>query len=216
MQWVVFALVVLGSSAWSSNVWERRYRRRWQHVELPSLPVGTGAYRHGHATGAVMTAAPLALRAAALSCTVFGRGVTAALLATAAFLAGAPLRGIGEATMHALLGYLAAAFGVGALAAMGLAAMWLGVGNDLLLRNHRSGYRRARAVALASLALHGFVWLNVTLHGPMVVHVPPASLAHARTLAGFAFVHAAMLLALARAHRAGLDARTPSERRLDG
>ena len=71
MQWLVFALLVVGSSVASFVTRERRFRRRWQNVELPAITVGRGAYREGPATGAMMPSAPLALRLAALSCLVY-------------------------------------------------------------------------------------------------------------------------------------------------
>lgn len=218
MQWLLFALLVVGSSLASFLARERRYRRRWQHVELPAITVGQGAYRAGQASGAMMPSAPLALRLAALSCLVYGRGVTTALVLTALKLAGLPFRTIADTTLHGLLGYLAGGYGFGALAGIVLAAMVLGAGNDLLLRNHRHAYRRTRNVAVASLALHGFVWANITFHGHIVASNArdvAVSLSYARTVAVFAFGHAALMLGLALAYRAQLSALTPAERKLE-
>jgi len=218
VQWLLFALLVVGSSLASFLARERRYRRRWQHVELPAITVGHGAYREGHASGAMMPSAPLALRVAALSCLVYGRGVTWALIITALKLAGLPIRTVADTTLHGLLGYLAGGYGFGALAGIVLAAMVLGAGNDLLLRNHRHAYRRTRNVAVASLALHGFVWANITFHGHIVASTArdvAVSLAHARTIAVFAFGHAALMLGLALAYKAQLSALTPAERKLE-
>ena len=218
MQWLVFALLVVGSSVASFVARERRFRRRWQNVELPAITVGRGAYREGPASGAMMPSAPLALRIAALSCLVYGRGVTTALVATALYLAGVPVREVAETTLHGLLGYLAGGYGFGALAAILLAALALGAGNDLLLRNHRHAFRRTRNIALASLALHGLVWANITFDGHIVASSArdvAASLAHARVIAAAAFGHAALMLALAYAYRAQLSALSPAERKLE-
>lgn len=218
MQWLVFALLVVGSSVASFVTRERRFRRRWQNVELPAITVGRGAYREGAASGAMMPSAPLALRIAALSCLVYGRGVTTALVTTALFLAGFPVRQVAEATLHGLLGYLAGGYGFGAIAAIVLAALALGAGNDLLLRSHRHAFRRTRNIALASLALHGLVWANITLHGHIVASRAgdvATSLAYARVIAAVAFGHAALMLALAYAYRAQLSALTPAERKLE-
>jgi hypothetical protein len=218
VQWLVFALLVVGSSVASFVARERRFRRRWQNVELPAITVGRGAYREGPASGAMMPSAPLALRVAALSCLVYGRGVTTALVTTALYLAGVPLREVGEATLHGLHGYLAGGYGFGALAAIVLAALALGAGNDLLLRNHRHAFKRTRKVAVASLALHGFVWANITFHGHIVASSArevAASLPYARSIAAVAFGHAALMLGLAYAYRAKLSALTPAERKLD-
>ena len=218
MQWLVFALLVVGSSVASFAARERRFRRRWQNVELPAITVGRGAYREGPASGAMMPSAPLALRIAALSCLVYGRGVTTALVTTALFLAGLPLRAVAETTLHGLLGYLAGGYGFGALAAIVLAALALGAGNDLLLRNHRHAFRRTRNIAVASLALHGLVWANITFHGHIVASSArdvATSLAHARVISALAFGHAALMLALAYAYRAQLSALTPAERKLE-
>ena len=218
MQWLVFALLVVGSSLASFVTRERRFRRRWQNVELPAVTVGVGAYREGTATGAVMPSAPLALRIAALSCLVYGRGVTTALLATALFLAGVPLRAVGETTLHGLLGYLAAGYGFGAMAAIVLAALALGAGNDLLLRNHRHAFQRTRNIAVASLCLHGMVWANITFHGHILATTAreiATSLGYARVIATAAFAHAALMLALAYAYRAQLSALTATERKME-
>lgn len=218
MQWLVFALLVVGSSVASFVARERRFRRRWQNVELPAVTVGRGAYREGPASGAMMPSAPLALRLAALSCLVYGRGVTTALVATALYHAGVPVRAVAEATLHGLLGYLTGGYGFGALAAIVLAALGLGAGNDLLLRNHRHAYPRTRNLALASLALHGLVWANITFHGHVVAstaHNVATSLAYARVIAAAAFAHAALMLALAYAYRRQLSALTPAERKLE-
>lgn len=219
MQWLLFALLVVGSSLASFVLRERRYRRRWQNVELPAITVGQGAYREGPASGAMMPSAPLALRVAALTCLVYGRGVTTALITTALYLAGLEsLRSIAEATLHGLLGYLAGGYGFGAIAAIVLAAMLLGAGNDLLLRNHRHAYRRTRNAAVASLLLHGFVWANITFHGHIAAGSArdvADSLAYARAIAAFAFAHAALMLGLSLAYRAQLSALTPAERKLE-
>jgi len=218
VQWLVFALLVVGSLVASFVTRERRFRRRWQNVELPAITVGRGAYREGPATGAMMPSAPLALRLAALSCLVYGRGVNTALITTALYLAGFPFREVAETTLHGLLGYLAGAYGFGAIAAIVLAALGLGAGNDLLLRNHRHAFRRTRNIALASLALHGLVWTNITFHGHIVASSArdiATSLAYARTIAAVAFGHAALMLALAYAYRAQLSALTPAERKLE-
>ncbi|MDB4927675.1 MAG: hypothetical protein JWM10_159 [Myxococcaceae bacterium] len=218
MQWLVFALLVVGSSVASFVARERRFRRRWQNVELPAITVGHGAYRAGPASGAMMPSAPLALRVAALSCLVYGRGVTTALVGTALYHAGVPLRGLAEATLHGLVGYLAGGYGFGALAAIVLAALALAAGNDLLLRNHRHAFQRTRNIALASLALHGLVWANITFHGHIVASTArnvADSLAYARSIAAVAFGHAALMLALAYAYRAQLSALSPAERKLD-
>jgi hypothetical protein len=230
VEWLVFALLVVGSSVASFVARERRFRRRWQNVELPATTVGRGAYREGLASGAMMPSAPLALRVAALSCLVYGRGVTTALVTTALCIAdaplravaetsaGAPLRAVAQATLHGLLGYLAGGYGFGALAAIVLAALALGAGNDLLLRNHRHAFKRTRNIALASLALHGFVWANITFHGHIVASSAREvadSLSYARRIAAVAFGHAALMLALAYAYRAQLSALTPAERKLE-
>lgn len=222
MQWLLFALLVVGSSLASFLARERRYRRRWQHVELPAITVGQGAYREGQASGAMMPSAPLALRVAAVTCLVYGRGVTTALIialvTSGLYGRNLPPGSIGEATLHTLLGYLTGAYGVGAIAIVVLAAMMLGAGNDLLLRNHRHAYRRTRNVAVASLVLHGFVWANITFHGHIVATTArniAESLQHARTIAVFAFGHAALMLGLALAYKAQLSALTPAERKLE-
>jgi hypothetical protein len=218
VQWLCFALLVIGSSVASFVFRERRFRRRWQSVELPATTVGVGAYRQGLASGAMMPSAPLALRIAALSCIIYGRGVTWALITTALYLAGVPVRAVAEATLHGLLGYLAGGYGVGALAAILLAALGLGAGNDLLLRNHRHAFRRTRNIAVASLALHGLVWANITFHGHVVASTArevAASLNYARFIAAAAFGHAALMLGLAHAYRAQLSALSPAERALE-
>ncbi len=223
MQWLLFALLVVGSSLASFAYRERRYRKRWQNVELPAVTVGQGAYREGPASGAMMPSAPLALRVAALTCLVYGRGVTTALVITGLLLATkrtTQLQSMADAPLplHALVGYLAGGYGVGAIAAIVLAAMVLGAGNDLLVRNHRHAYRRTRNVAVASLLLHGFVWANITFHGHIVARSArevAESLAVARTFAPFAFGHAALLLGLAFAYKAKLSALTPAERKLE-
>lgn len=225
MLWLAFAVLVVGSSIASFISRERRYRRRWQHVPLPAVTVGQGAYREGPAEGAMMPSAPLALRVAALTCLVYGRGVTTALLGAGAYVIARPpspteLRSMGDAPLplHALVGYLAGGYGFGALAAIVLASMVLGAGNDLLFRNHRHAYRRTRNVAVASLLLHGFVWANITFHGHIVArtaHDVAESLSVARAFAPFAFGHAALMLGLAFAYRAQLSALTPAERKLE-
>lgn len=225
MHWLLFAILVVGSSVTSFLLRERRFRRRWQNVELPAVTVGRGAYREGPASGAMMPSAPLALRLAALTCLIYGRGVTTALVLTGLFLAARDpsreqVRTMADAPLplHALVGYLAGGYGFGAIAAIVLAAMFLGAGNDLLVRNHRHAYRRTRNVAVASLLLHGLVWANITFHGHLVARSAreiAESLAVARAFAPFAFGHAALMLALAFAYRAQLSALTPAERKLE-
>jgi hypothetical protein len=219
VQWLVFALLVVGSSVASFVARERRFRRRWQNVELPAITVGRGAYREGprHRRDDAERAAGAAPRRAELP-RLRPRGHHGAGHHGALPRGRAAPRRSPRPPSTGCWGYLAGGYGFGALAAIVLAALALGAGNDLLLRNHRHAFRRTRNIALASLALHGFVWANITFDGHIVASSArdvAASLAHARVIAAAAFGHAALMLALAYAYRAQLSALTPAERRLE-
>lgn len=206
--WLVVAFVVV--SSWVSyRVWEARHRARWQALPSPPVDVGVGAYRTAPVSGSSMPSAPWPLRALAMTCVLYGRAITFALLCTAAHLAGVALPGIALPTIHALLGYFAAGFGVGAVGLLVMGAMVLGVGNDLLVRDHRRAYARARATAIAALALHGAVLVNAGWAHALVGvggRDIATSLRVTTWVAAGSLAHACVLLALALAYRAQLTA----------
>jgi hypothetical protein len=215
-----FLAFVLLSAAVSYARREQRYRPRWQSLERPAVVAGMGAYRSALTVPGRVEAAPLPLRVMAFTCIFYGRAVTWSLLATAVGTASVlpGFRPIAETTLRAMLGYFSAGLGVGVIATLVLAALVLGAGNDLLLRDHRRAFRRARWVALASMAVHGFVGLHATW--PLwLVGVsgrdPSASLAVARSVAAIGFAHAAVLLAMAYAYRPQLTALSSSVRELE-
>lgn len=210
MTWIVFAALVIVSSVVSYVLREQRHRRRWQLVDLPTVNAGVGAYREGMVPQGVMAEAPGALRALAFSCILYGRAFTFALLATALTLAGASLDALANPTLHAMLGYFVAGLGVGAIGVMVLSAYVMRTGSDLLVRDPRGAFARTRNTALASLALHGMVFVNVRwghLYVGLGTRDASVSLKVTAVVAFGAMLHALALLGLAYAYRAELTAR---------
>lgn len=217
---LAFVGFVLASTVVSYVRRERLYRPRWQSLEGPAVITGLGAYRSGSVISGRIEAAPLPLRVMAFSCILFGRAVTWTLLVTATGAATAlpGLRPVTETTLRAMLGYFSAGLGLGVMVTLGLAAMVLGAGNDLLLRDHRRAFRRVRRVALLSMLTHGLVGLHASFPVYLVGVAgrdPSASLAVARVVAGVTFAHAALLLAMAYLYRAQLTASSAASRELD-
>ena len=101
-------------------------------VDLPSVSAGSGAYRESQVAGGHLAEAPGPLRVLVFSCILYGRAVTFALLATALYLAGATAQAIAIPTLHAMVGYFTAGFGVGAIAALIHASMVMRAGSDLM------------------------------------------------------------------------------------
>lgn len=212
MAWIVFVALVLGSSVVSYVLRERRHRRRWQLVDLPSVSAGSGAYRESQVAGGHLAEAPGPLRFLVFCCIVYGRAVTFALLATAVYLAGAAAQAIAVPTLHAMVGYFTAGFGVGAIAALVHASMVMRAGSDLLVRDPRGAFRRTRDTALLGLAVHGLVWFNAAATGVLVGvgdRDATQSLDTTRYVAGASAVYSAVMLALVFAYRAALTARRP-------
>lgn len=217
---LAFVTSVLLSALFTYARRERAYRPRWQSLERPAVVTGMGAYRSALTVPGRVEAAPWPLRVMAFTCIAWGRGVSWSLLATALGAATVVpgLRPVSRTTIHAMLGYFSAGLGVGALATLVLASLVLGVGNDLLLRDHRGAFHRARAVSLASLMVHGVVALHATWPRYLVGvdgRDPGASLAVARVVAGAGFAHAALLLAMAYAYRGQLTAMSSAARELE-
>lgn len=215
-----FVAFVLASTVVSYVRRERLYRPRWQSLEQPAVVAGMGAYRSALTAPGRVVAAPLPLRVMAFSCILFGRAMTWTLLATAIGAASVmpSLRPLAETTLRAMLGYFSAGLGVGVVVTLALAAMVLGAGNDLLLRDHRRAFRRVRRVALLSLATHGFVGLHASVPVWLVGvsgRDPAESLAVARVVAAVGFAHAAALLAMAYAYRPALTASSAAARELE-
>ncbi len=210
MAWIVFAALVVGSSAVSYVIRERRHRRRWQLVDLPPVPAGAGAYRESRIAGGHLAEAPGPLRLMVFSCIVYGRAVTFALLATALYLAGARTEALAVPTLHTMVGYFTAGGGVGAVVAMILASLVMRAGSDILVRDPRRAFGRTRDTALASVVVHGLVLLNAVTGAWLVGTAgrdASRSLLTTRVVAGAALAHAAVLLALAYAYRAELEAK---------
>lgn len=215
-----FLLLVLVSTAVTYARRERRYRPRWQSLERPAVVTGMGAYRSALTVPGRVEAAPWPLRVVAFTCIFYGRAVTWSLLGTAVGASSLVpgFRPIAATTLHALLGYFSAGFGVGALLSLLLAALVLGAGNDLLLRDHRGAFRRTRNVALLSMALHGVIAAHATWPVWLVGvrgRDPSASLEIARVVAALGFAHAAVLLAMAYLYRAQLTAMSSAARGLE-
>ncbi len=211
MAWVVFVALVLGSSLVSFALRSRSHRRRWQLVGGHTVTAGEGAYRASSVTVTSLSEAPAALRALVFTCIAYGRAVTFALLATALYLADAGTDAVAVPMLHALLGYFTAGGALGPVAALLLAASVMRAGNDLLVRDPRRVFQRTRATALASLALHGFVGVNAASRAWLVGlggRDATRSLETTRVVASVAFVHAALLLALAYAYRPLLTRRS--------
>ncbi len=215
MTWIVFAALVIVSSVVSYVLREQRHRRRWQLVDLPTVNAGVGAYREGMVPQGVMAEAPGALRALAFSCILYGRAFTFALLATALTLVGASLDALANPTLHAMLGYFVAGLGVGAIGVMILSAYVMRAGSDLLVRDPRGAFARTRNTALASLVLHGMVFVNVRwghLYVGLGTRDASVSLKVTAVVAFGAMLHALALRGLAYAYRAELTARPQSLR----
>lgn len=220
MQLLAFVAFVLTSTVVSYVRRERLYRPRWQGLEQPAVVAGMGAYRSALTVPGRVEAAPLPLRVMAFSCIFFGRAMTWTLLATAVGAASVVpgLRPVAETTLRAMLGYFSAGLGVGVIITLALAAMVLGAGNDLLLRDHRRAFRRVRRVALLSMITHGFVGVHAAFPVWLVGvsgRDPSASLAVAQVVALVGFTHAAALLAMAYAYREQLSATSSAARLLD-
>lgn len=212
MAWIVFAALVVGSSAVSYVLRERRHRRRWQLVDLPPVAAGAGAYRESQIAAGHLAEAPGPLRVMVFSCIVYGRAVTFALLATALYLAGAHTESLAVPTLHTMVGYFTAGGGVGAVVAMILASLVMRAGSDILVRDPRRAFARTRDTALASMVVHGLVLANAWSQAWLVGTAgrdATRSLLTTRWVAAGAFAHAAVLLALAFAYRAELEARRP-------
>ncbi len=209
MAWLTFFALVVGSTAVSYVARERRHRRRWQLVEQPRITAGVGAYREGAIAAGNLAEAPAPLRAVVFLCIAYGRAVTFALLATAAYLAGAHTEALAVPTLHVMVGYFAAGGGVGAVVAMIIAALVMRASTDLLVRDPRRVFERTRATALASVALHGLVALNAST-GAWIVGTRGRSLDDTLRstwhLALAASLHGVLLLALAYRYRAELTA----------
>lgn len=220
MPFLAFVAFVVASTVVTYVRRERLYRPRWQSMLQPATVTGMGAYRSSLTVAGRVEAAPLPLRVMAFSCILFGRAVTWTLLITAMGAASAlsGLRPMAETTLRAMLGYFSAGLGVGVVVSLCLAAMVLGAGNDLLLRDHRRAFRRVRRVAVLSLLTHGFVFAHasfpVCLLGVSGRDIGGA-LSVARWVAGVAFAHAAALLAMAYAYRAQLTASSTTTRELE-
>ncbi len=215
MAWIVFAALVMGSSAISYVLRERRHRRRWQLVDLPPVAAGAGAYRESRIAGGHLAEAPGPLRLVVFSCIVYGRAVTFALLATALYLAGVRTEAIAVPTLHTMVGYFTAGGGVGAVVAMILASLVMRAGSDLLVRDPRRAFERTRNTAFGAVIMHGLVLANA-LTGAWLVGTggrdATHSIAMTRWVAAGAFAHGAVLLLLAYVYRGQLTARRPEVR----
>jgi hypothetical protein len=212
MPWVVFALLVVGTSIVSFVLRERSHRRRWQLVALPPVSVGEGAYRVSKVAVGHLTVAPAPLRFMVLSCIAYGRMVTFALLATALYLANAGTDAIAVPTLHTMLGYFTAGGAIGPVVAMLLAASVMRAGNDLLARDPRQVFVRTRTTAALSLALHGFVSLNAAT-GTWLVGLggrdASISLRTTQWVGALGALHAFLLLVMVHFYRRLLTARAP-------
>ena len=215
MAWIVFAALVVGSSAVSYVLRERRHRRRWQLVDLPPVPAGAGAYRESRIAGGHLAEAPGPLRLMVFSCIVYGRAVTFALLATALYLAGVGTEALAVPTLHTMVGYFTAGGGVGAVVAMILASLVMRAGSDILVRDPRRAFHRTRFTAAASALVHGAVLVNASTGAWLVGTAgrdATRSLDTTRYVSGAALAHALTLLGLAYLYRAALTAKRPEVR----
>jgi len=132
---------------------ERRWRWRWREVEIGRLPVVSdgGLYRGGGSVPDFLTRAPGMMRAAALSCLLFGQMVIPGLCLGA-------------------FGLVAGGLGVVSIPGLITAAKLYGAGLALLRREPHAAYHKAKSAALWALWLNGVIAaLSIFVAGVSVI-----------------------------------------------